>query len=74
MTRNTLRGLGLLLPFALVIPITAGAAQARPKKQKRPVARLSAAGGQRLVGGGMTFEPEEVHKDEPRRAAGRRRR
>ena len=66
MTRNTLRGLGLLAAFALVIPITATSAQAKPKKHKSSGGETSpppADSGS--SGGGMTFEPEEVHKDEP---------
>src|SRR6476469_1080836 len=51
MTRNAVRGFGLLASFALVMSIT-GTAQAKPKKHK---------GG----GASMTFSPEEVHQDEP---------
>ena len=69
MTRNTLRGIGLLAAFALVIPITAGGALAKPKPKHK-----SSGGGDTSPpppadtapsGGGMTFEPEEVHKDAP---------
>ena len=66
MTRNTLRGLGLLAAFVLVIPVTASSAHAKPKKKKQPAADTSQpadSGGD--SGGGMTFTPEEVHQDAP---------
>src|SRR2546423_748509 len=68
MTRNSVsglgRGIGLLAAFALVMQVTAGAADAKPKGKKKggaeaPPPAAADTGG----GGGMTFEPEEVHKD-----------
>src|SRR3954462_8202619 len=67
MTRNTLRGLGLLATFALVMSVTTGA-QAKPKKHKgggETSPPPAADTGSAPSGGGMTFEPEEVHKDAP---------
>jgi tetratricopeptide (TPR) repeat protein len=63
MTRNSIRGFGLLAAFALVMQVTSGAADAKPKKKKggndpSPPPAADTGGG-----GGMTFEPEEVHKD-----------
>src|SRR6476620_6104089 len=70
MTRNTIRGFGLLAAFALVMSVTPGA-QAKPKKHKGggetsppPAAEPAPSGG------GMTFEPEEVHKDAPAASTG----
>jgi len=68
MTRNALRGFGLLAAFALVMSITTGV-EAKPKKHKgggaaaEPAPAPADSGG--ASGGGMTFEPEEVHKDTP---------
>jgi tetratricopeptide (TPR) repeat protein len=63
MTRNALRGFGLLAAFALVMSITAGAAQAKPKKHKGSSGGDSTPPPAADSGGGMTFAPEEVHQD-----------
>ncbi len=69
MTRNTLRGFGLLAAFVMVIPITSHDALAKPKKKKPATDTTSqpadAGGGDAAGGGGMTFAPEEVHQDAP---------
>ncbi|MDB4970482.1 MAG: Tetratricopeptide repeat protein [Myxococcales bacterium] len=63
MTRNSLRGTGLLAAFALVMQVTSGAADAKPKKKGGSQASPPPAADTGGQGGGMTFEPEEVHKD-----------
>src|SRR6185437_15588301 len=63
MTRNTLRGFGLLASFALVMSITAGNAQARkPKHHKGGAAAepAPAPADTGSSGGGMTFQPDVV--------------
>jgi tetratricopeptide (TPR) repeat protein len=67
MTRNTLRGLGLLAATAMVMTITGGSALAKPKKHKgggdtSPPPAAADTGAAGPAGGGMTFEPEDVTK------------
>jgi tetratricopeptide (TPR) repeat protein len=62
MTRDTLRGFGLLAAFAFVMQLTTVTALAKPKKKKGG-GDSSSPPAASDSGGGMTFQPEEVHQD-----------
>ena len=63
MTRNMLRGFGLLTAFALVMLITSGSALARRPKKHKSSGEASPPPAADSGGGGMTFAPEEVHQE-----------